>query len=253
MKWPNDRKFVDKDGKILDHWRGPMGILEPLLGLSQEQYTALLAAIEAFRNATEEEDPLSLSAQIGALEVDSEPDFSADYAVGYDGSVATRIPLSLIGRSSLISSTPLSGNASVNIEVPATFNHARLFIKGMSFSTTANGQFSLSEDAGTTPLAAAYELFNAVSIFAATTAATTPNFTPSGGSGAAAVFSVLLDILNIAGSDNKFVSLNAVLDSSGSAYTGSYIFASTAPVNAIQVITSAGTFDAGTADLWGVP
>lgn len=252
--FPADRTLVDTQRKIIDPWLGPLKRLEPLLKLEPADITTLLALIEAAQNASEE-DPFSLSAAIAALAVDSAPDFSADYAVGYDtsGSAGKRYPLSIIGRSALLESIPLSSNSSVGLALPTTYPHSRIALHSFSFSTTAEARWSLSEDSGATFLDAAFEIFNSASIHAATTADTTPNLTPSGGSGATAVFSAIIDIHDVLGSNNKIARMSSVLDSSGSAYEGIYVFTSVAPVNYAQVITSTGTFDAGTLELWGMP
>jgi hypothetical protein len=245
--WPTDRKFVDKDGKIVDPWMGPLQQLKPLLKLTPADFVTLQTLIRAAQETEEEGVDV-----FDALPVNLSPDPASDFIIGYDGD-AYKTPFSLVGRSALISSTGLSGNASVDVQIPSTYQHVKLFISGMSFSTTAEGQFSLSEDGGSTFLAAAFELFKDTSVHAATTGTTTPNLTASGGSGAAAVFSMVLDILNVGGSANKFVTIHATLDSSGTSYTGSYVFTSTNAVTMVRLIATAGTFDAGTVELWGMP
>lgn len=250
MKFPDDRVFVDTQRKILDHWLGPLKVLEPLLKLDAADFVSLQALIEAAQNPDggDPTDPLELP-------IDASPDFAADYAVIWRTALAAgrRTPLSGLRSKLIAPSAPMSSNSSVSILIPAIYPHARLHIRGMSFSTTAQARVGLSEDGGTTLLPAAYELFNTASVAAAATGNTTPNITPTGGSGAAAIFTVTLDILDILGNNDKFAILHATLDSSGSAYTGSYLFTSTNPLNYVQVTVTAGTFDAGTVDLWGIP
>lgn len=251
-RWPSSRLFVDKSGSILDPWNGPLQQLEPLLALSVQDFATLQALIRAAQETAADVesggtgDPLELA-------INNEPLLSEDYFIGWKTSeqAGRRFPMSLFG-SSLISTTSLSG-AGVGITIPSTFKHARLVIFGMSFSTTAQATFSLSEDGGSTFLNAAYEVFNHASLVAATTGASAPALTPSGGSGATAVFSAQIDIHNVVGSSNKMAVMDLVLDSSGSACTGSYIFTSTGAVNYVQFAATAGTFDAGSIELWGMP
>ena len=252
-KLPNDRTFVDPQRKILDHWHGVFRGLEQLLKLSPADFVTLQSLIAAAQDAEGSED--GETDDIFALPIDNEPLASEDWFITYKNSdnAGRRVPMSLFPRSELISSTAMSGSSSINVTLPDAHPHAKIYIYGMSFSTTAQARIALSEDSGSTFLNAAYELFNSVSVAAADTANASPNITPTGGSGASAVFSVLIDIFDILGTNNKFVTIFATLDSSGSSYTGSYVFTSTQALNVAQLTITAGTFDAGTIEVWGMP
>jgi hypothetical protein len=254
MRYPNDRRFVDAQGKIMDHWLGPLKLLEPLLD------ARIVKALQTLANASQEadeDDPFSLNAALGALPIDNEPLFTEDWAVTFKNadSRGRRVPLSFFGgiQEEPIQSTALSGNASVSISLPDTYAHLRLLIRGASFSTSATGTFSLSEDGGANFLSCSYSLMSgAGDVVAPTTAQASPNFTPSGQS-AATVLSARIDIHNVSDSGSKIVVVDGIQETTGFSYTGTCIFTSVAPIDLAQLASTAGTFDAGTVELWGIP
>lgn len=251
MKWPTNRTITDKDGKITDPWMGPLKILEPLLNLTPAQFVVLQAIIRAAQEA-DETDQDTLSTLIAALAVDAVPDFNADFLTSYDTSaqLAKRIPIGLVGRSSLITTMQLSGSAEVNVSVPAGYTDLRVVLKGVSGSGTSSFRIHLSEDNGATFLIADLHLFNQSDTNAGTTA--DAEWVPIA-IVAANSASGRITIFDYQGSGNKIVDLNGIEPASSTAWTGTMLFTSTAPINLLKASVTPGTFDAGSLELWGTP
>lgn len=246
--WPNDRKLVDKDGRILDQWLRPLDRLLPALQFEPADYTTLAQIIDAFESATEE-DPFSLNAALGALPVDEEPDFSAGYVIGYSGSAGTRIPLSEFG-SVLISSTTLVGSSSVSVEVPTGFRDVEVRVTTLSMSTTATPLISFSEDGGSTFLSQLFQIFT--DGFSQTGTSTTPTFSVTTSLTAATVLSGACMIRDYQSLEAKITSDFGLYSTTGVAWAGSrYMGASVAPINLVNLSASAGTFDLGKVELIG--
>jgi hypothetical protein len=160
MKWPADRTLTDTQRKILDSWLGGLKILEPFLAYSAADFVTLQALIRAAQEATPE-DPFSLSAAIGALTVDDEPDLDADYAVTYIGSTAYRTLLSAISRGkTLISSTNLAGLSGVTMAVPLGFTDVEVRFDNIDPSAGTNPRIKFSEDGGANYLTQEYQIFS---------------------------------------------------------------------------------------------
>lgn len=255
MRWPADRKFTDKDGKILDHWRGPMGVLEPFLALTPQEQAGLLAMVRAFLNPDDETDPgtaINL-----ALPIDDEPLAAEDWLIEYKNSAnaGRRVLISTLlamvsAPSTLISTTPLSGLGSVDIPVPSGFRDIEVRISNFSMSTTATPLLSFSEDSGATLLSQLFQIFT--NGFAQAGTSTTPTFTVTTGLASNIVVSGASTVRDYGSAEAKLANDFGLYSTTGIAWTGSrYMSASVAPINLVQFSTSAGTFDAGKIDLIG--
>lgn len=47
MRFPNDRKFVDGDGKVMDHWARPLSKIEPFLSYTDLDFRKLRVLLDA--------------------------------------------------------------------------------------------------------------------------------------------------------------------------------------------------------------
>lgn len=255
MKWPADRKFTDAQGKILDHWRGPMGVLEPLLALTPSQFVALKEMLAAFLEQDDDADP-GTSINL-ALPIDTEPLPDEDWLIEYKNSAnaGRRVLISTLlalvpASSTLISTTPLSGLGSVDIPVPGGFRDIEVRVTNLSMSTTATPLISYSEDGGATFLSQLFQIFT--NGFAQSGTSTTPTFSVTTGLTAATVISGVSKIRDYQSTDSKLACDFGLYSTTGVAWTGSrYMAASVAPINLINFSSSAGTFDLGTIELIG--
>lgn len=254
--WPANRTFVDEQRKIVDPWFGPLKRLEPLLRLEPADITVLLALIEAANNSTEE-DPFSLNAALAALSVDAEPLLTEDYFITFKNSDSRgrRVLLSTLLSgfgSDTISTTPLSGSASVNIEVPEGYRDVEVRITDLSMSTTSTVRISYSEDSGSTYLSQLFQIFT--DGFSQAGTATTATFSVTTGHSASTIISGVSIIRDYGSSLSKLTSDYGLYATTGVAWVGSrYMGASTAPINLVTLESSAGTFDAGQVELIGLP
>lgn len=249
MKWPSDRKFTDKDGKILDHWRGPMGALEPLLAYSPTQFAALQQMIAAF---LEQDDGETGGSTINlALPITNEPLFSEDYAVIYKTSAQAgmRTPLGLFARPpALISSTSLSGSADVIISVPSGYTDFELRVRGLSTSANTIPVLQYSEDGGGTFINQPGAVMTRTSI--TSDATTLPGMLPAN----IAAANIMYAVEKV----RDYTSLTTKLAILEGSYAGEFIYRgvniqSTQRINAAQFSVPTGTFDGGTVDLIGIP
>lgn len=250
MTWPADRKAVDKDGKWLDPWLGQLQKLKPLLEYTPAQFAALQQMIAAFLEPDDGETDPGTAVDF-ALPIDDDPLFSEDYALIYktSASAGRRAALSKFG-SVLISSTPLSGLASVDIPVPPGFRDVEIRVTNLSMSTTATPLISYSEDGGTTFLSQLFQIFT--NGFAQAGTSTTPTFSVTTGLSASIVLSGVSTIRDYWSTDSKLANDFGLYSTTGVAWTGSrYMGASVAPINLIQFSASAGTFALGKVELIG--
>jgi hypothetical protein len=244
--WPTDRKFVDKDGKIVDPWMGPLQQLKPLLKLTPADFVTLQAIILAAQDAEEGESAF-------ALPIDTAPIFSTDYAVGFDTSegAGRRYPLTLFkGAPVLISTTNLSGNADVSIAVPGGFKDLLILGKGVSGSASSSHRARLSEDGGTTFLTANFHTFNASNTNAG--ASNDPDWAGVTLVAANTMYS-RMTVFDYGSGESKYVEDTGIDITTPVAWMGVRLFTSTAPINLVKLAVSTGTFDAGTVELWGMP
>lgn len=246
--WPSDRKFVDRDGKIVDPWMGPLQQLKPLLRLTPADFVTLQALILAAQNATED-DPFSLSAAIAALSVDGDPDLAADYVVSYDGTAAHRVLMSALSSGKeLISTTSLSGTTGAILTVPTGYTDIELVALDVSTTATENIILKFSEDGGSTFLTHVYNLFNSTVDQIGTT--TDGEWCISNLS-ASSIASGSARLLNYESGTTKITTEHGIVHS-GSAWAGTRVITSTAAINAISFGTGS-AMDGGTLELWGMP
>lgn len=255
MKWPRDRKFVDKDGKILDHWRGPLGALEPLLAMSIQDFVALKEMIKAAKEA--EEDGGEGAAINLALPIDEEPLPSEDWFITYKNSAKAgrRAPMSAFSnRPALISTTAISG-AIADVAIPSGYTDILVITKGMSAS--ANGFISIgfSEDGGTTLVNQAIDIHRNGASQAGLITAATATWTVSAASASSTIYGrmTIYDYRSAALKFIEEIGFNFIPGSSVTGWNGGRLLTnSAAPINMIR-FEAAGTFDAGTIELWGIP
>lgn len=248
MKWPADRKFTDAQGKILDHWRGPMGVLEPLLALTPAQFVALQQMIAAFLEPDEGADP---GAAIDlALPIDEEPLFSEDWLISYKNSAQAgrRVPMANFATRSLISETALSGVSDITISVPPGYTDIEMRVKGLSTSSNTIPALQYSEDGGGTFLNQPGAVMTRTSIANSTLSQT--GMVPANLTAADSVWAVEI-VRNYTSPLTKLANLEG-------SYGGEFMYRgvniqSTAAINATRFSVPAGTFDAGTVELWGIP
>lgn len=255
MRWPSDRKFTDAQGKILDHWRGPMGVLEPLLALTPAQFSALQQLIAAYIEAQEDNEAPDPGTAINlALPITDEPLFSEDYALIYKTSDAAgrRTALSRFARPPvLISTTAASGAADVDISVPTTYTDMRLVYRDLSATSAGHFLIGFSEDGGATLLTQAQGLF---------TNGASQTGTGSSGMGltvtapaAAAFISGIISVPGYSGIGNKISSEDGINSVSTLGWKGVRLITSTTAINFVRISCAAGTIDSGTIELWGIP
>jgi hypothetical protein len=257
MRYPNDRRLVDAQGKIMDHWLGPLKLLEPLLD------ARIVKALQTLANASQEadeDDPFSLNAALGALPIDNEPLFTEDWAVTFKNadSRGRRVPLSLFEPVSkeLVSTTALSGNSSVDIAIPEGYTDIALIAKGVSPSGAAHLQVGFSEDGGATLLSGSAYVFNNGGVNSGVVSAALAVLYPTTDISANAnnTFYSHIYVYDYAGAADKFTHEHGIeYVQQHKAWRGTRAITSTAPVNLTRYATATGTFDAGTVELWGIP
>lgn len=243
---PNDRGFVDPARRIVDSWHGVFKGLEQLLQLTPDDFATLQTLIRASQDSEAEGGD---STNIFELAINSEPLFDEDYLIGWKSNEADarRFPMSLFepGGLTLISTTDPNGLSSVDITVPSGYTDVKLIIKGVS---TSSGGMTVqwSEDGGSTFVTQTFRIWN--------------DANSQNGSNWYDVESVatgnsrygVQTLHDYAGLGNKVVDEHATTSAS-QGWVGCRFLTSTAAINAIRYSTSAGTFDAGTIELWGLP
>ena len=243
QRLPNDRVFVDLQRKILDHWHGVFKGLEQLLQITPEDFATLQAMIRAAQETEEEGE----TTNIFELPINTEPLPSEDYFIGWKTSDrdARRFPiLSLLSATTLISTTTMSG-ASVDITIPEGYTDVKLIVKGVS--TNSGGmKVQWSEDGASSFVTQTFRVWNAANVqtssdwYDAESVAT--------GNGRYGVQT----LHDYAGLENKLVDEHDV-NSDSAGWVGCRFLTSTAAINTVRYSTSAGSFDAGTVELWGIP
>lgn len=256
MTWPNDRQFVDKDGKILNHWMGQLQKLSPLLELNPQQFTALLSMIGAFLNPDSEADP---GAAINlALPIDNEPLAAEDWLIEFKNSAQAgrRVPISsilaLIPSTSrtLISTTSLTGS-SVDIPIPSGYRDIELRIVRMGFTGNCTPRVGFSENGGATLVDQAIRIFHDSASYFANTTGTTADLTTTSATSAHFLWGrmFLLDYTSPA-----WKSAEETTNLSGLVCTGGRLLtSSSAPINLVRYGTSANAFNTGYVEVWGIP
>lgn len=254
--WPSDRTFVDANGKILDAWNGPLQQLKPLLALSTDDFTTLQALIAAAQE-TDEDDAVSGTDPF-AVAIDEEPLFSEDYAIGWKTSelAARRFPLTKFqGVPTLISSTT-AGGSSFDIAVPSGYTDILLVVAGLSASSNGLLSIGFSEDAGVTLLDQAVDIFRDGASQAGLVSANTAVWTVGSANASSAIYS-RTRLFGYTSNGVKMATentFNFISGSSVAGWTGGRLLTnSVGPINAIRFAAAAGSFDAGTVELWGLP
>lgn len=244
--WPSDRTFVDVNRKIVDAWNGPLQQLKPLLALTTEDFATLQDLIRAAQETEDGGSPLDLP-------IDTAPLFSADYVVGYDKSETEGrlYPLALFSRAPVFISSATLNGSEVNIAVPAGFTNVQVRIAGLSVSTNASATIAFSEDGGTTLLTQVVHQFNHSDSHAGSTAgaATLSIITLAN----ADTMDCRLTIYDYSSSLSKYIEESGLVPTGTNGWFGTRLVSSTRALNLIQLASSAGTFDAGTIELWGLP
>lgn len=249
MKWPADRKFTDAQGKILDHWRGPMSVLEPLLDLTPTQFAALQQMIAAFQDQDDEDADPGAAINL-ALPIDEEPLPSEDWLISYKNAAQAgrRVAMSRFATPQFISSTSLSGSADVIISVPEGYTDFELRIKGLSTSNSTIPTLQYSEDGGGTFVNQPGAVMTRTSI--TSNATSLPGMLPANIAAA--------DIMYAVETVRDYASLTTKLAILEGSYSSEFIYRgvniqSTQRINAAQLAVPVGTFDGGTVDLIGIP
>lgn len=249
MKWPSDRKFTDRDGKILDHWRGPMSVLEPLLNLTPAQFAALQQIIAAFLEQDDEEADPGTAINL-ALPIDGEPLPSEDWLISYKNAAQAgrRVAMSRFAAPQVISSTSLSGSADVIISVPSGYTDFELRVKGLSTSANTIPTLQYSEDGGGTFVNQPGAVMTRTSITSNVT--TLPGMLPANMAAA--------DIMYAVEKVRDYASLTTKLAILEGSYSSEFIYRgvniqSTQRINAAQFSVPTGTFDGGNVDLICIP
>jgi hypothetical protein len=250
QRFPADRVFVDTQRKIVDPWLGPLKRLEPLLPLLTP---ANLATLRALITAAQDDD--GETGNIFDLPVGT-PDLEADYFLGWDQSESQAKKFSIAdfaGASSpeLISSTLLSGSVT-SVEVPLGFSSILILVTGASGSVATSIFLSASEDGGATNLSTTYHVTTAAAAAGSGSATSVQAFVTTSLS-AAHIGNAYFEIAGYSSNGNKVVRMGGVNLSAFDGAVGWGLFTSTAPINHLIIEPSAGTWDAGTVELWGLP
>lgn len=253
MGWPNDRRFVDGQGRILDSWMNPLNRLKRLTEITDDDITALINLARAVGGSGDDGsgDAFSL-----ALPIDNNPLPDEDWFVGYKNSenAGRRYPMSLFeaAQPTLLSSASLSGNSSQDFVLPSEYNNFRFLLKGVSTAADAALQMRFSSDGGANFITCGYHLFDDGGDIAGPSTGTTPDI--SGTMTAASNYSHIIHIYDAQASARKLVPFH-MINSAGSSAAGTVVVAgaSPLPLNLVRFILSTSTFDAGTIDMWGIP
>lgn len=252
MTWPNDRKFTDANGQILNHCMGQLDKLKPLLDYSTLDFIDLKALIIASRQ-DEETDP---GAVINlAFPIDTEPLPSEDWLIEYKNSaqagrrVLISTLLALAQPQTLISTTSFSGSET-NVTIPSGYRDVLLRVNGMGFSGNNTPTIGFSEDGGTTLIAHTARIYNDSASYSASPAGA-GNFSASSMTSSNLIWGqmTIFDYTNLA---SKAVNEEAQVFNQF-AWSGGRVLTSTQPINLVRYGTSAGTFASGTVELWGIP
>ena len=253
MRWPADRRFVDKDGNILDAWMRKLDVLDPLLGFTSNDLAALKALARASSGSGGDGSGSAFSL---ALPIDNNPLPDEDWFLGYKNSenAGRRYPMNLfrVAQPTLLSSISLSGNSTQDFVLPSTYNNLRFLLKGVSTAADAALRMRFSEDAGSTFATCGYHLFNNGGDIVSAAAGSTPNI--SGTMTAASNYSFIIPVFDILTSARKLVPYH-MISNAGSSAVGTIVVAgaSPLPINLIRFELSTSTWDAGTIDMWGIP
>lgn len=251
MGWPNDRRFVDGQGRILDSWMSPLNRLKRLTEITDKDITALIALARAAGGSGEDGsgDAFSL-----ALPIDNSPLVDEDWFIGYKNSenAGRRYPMSLFqaAQPTLLSSVSLSGNSSQDFSLSGSYNNARFLIKGQSTAADAFLRMKLSADGGSSFISCAYHVFDDAGDAAGPT--NNANALISGSMAAASTFHHIINLYDILSSSRKYVTHNSI-DSSGNSFVGTMASVVSGALNLIRFELSTSTWDAGTIDMWGIP
>lgn len=251
MTWPADRKAVDKDGKWLDPWLGQLQKLKPLLAYTPAQFAALQQLIAAYIESQQDDGETDPGTAINlALPIDNEPLFSEDWLISFKNNVQAgrRVPMARFATRSLISSTALAGVSDVTISLPSGFADIEMRIKALSTSSNTIPALEYSEDSGATFLNQPGAVMTRTTI--ANSTVSQAGMLPANIAAANSAWAVEL-VRDYSSFTTKLANLEG-------SYSGEFIYRgvniqSTAPLNAARFSVPAGTFDAGSVDLWGIP
>lgn len=250
---PNDRGFVDQARKIVDSWHGVFKGLEQLLQITPEDFTTLQTLIRAAQDSEAEGDDTT---NIFELPINTEPLPSEDYVVGWKSSDsdARRFPLSLF-KPVFISTTTPSGS-SFDISIPSGYTDILLVAQGLSASSNGFISIGFSEDGGTTLLDQAVDIFRNGASQNGLVSATVGTWTVGAANASSAIYGRTL-IRNYTSATVKLVqedNFNFISGSSVAGWAGGRLLTnSVGPIDTARFTAAAGTFDAGTIELWGMP
>lgn len=200
--------------------------------------------------------PQTLLDLIGSLATEASPDLAADFAAIYDasGAVAVKTLLSKINGRKLISTTALTSGSSTNITVPSGYKDMVLLLKSVSTNGTNRINVRFSEDAGSTFVSYAYNVFSNGSVVSSNSV-DDGNVMPADSSN---TFENMwrCKIHDYASSADKFteeIGSRGPEGVSNSTWVGTRSLNSAAAINLINLnVTGGGAFDgSGSAELWG--
>lgn len=186
---------------------------------------------------------------IGSLATEASPDFTADFAAIFDqsGNAAKKLPLSQFGKAAtLISTTNLTGS-SVTISIPTGYTDIVIRIRELSTSNAVQPSMIFSENGGTTDLTSPGSMYGAGSM-----AASAINVLTNASLNAADNVDGVFTLWNYLSTGTKMVTGSLVRSNNGDGWIHQRRLTSTAAVNAVKFTVPAGSFDAGSIDLWGV-
>lgn len=261
MTWPADRKAVDKDGKWLDPWLGQLQKLKPLLEYTPAQFAALQQLIAAYIESQQEGDEGTDPGAIidFALPIEADPLFSEDYLLGYSNNskAGRRYNMTIYSRPPvLISTTAVAGAATADIAIPSGYTDLLVIAKGISVSSSGFISVGFSEDGGTTLLDQAIDIHRNGSSQAGLISAAVATWTVNTASATSTVYG-RLTIYDYRSAALKFIEeigFNYISGSSVVGWTGGRLLTnSAAAINMMRFEAAAGTLDAGTVELWGIP